>query len=238
MPFAKIIPGGSFAITPRFVILRLYFLGLATGFLALLPGVPAISAQSAPAIPRVTFTKTLKGSFPEYLALTIDTKGNATYDSHKLDEPAAPRPLQISTDTTAQVFSLTRSLDYFRSLNLDAHHKVANMGLKVLTYQNAGEINTVQFNYTENREAQQLTDILEKISNVEERIAQLEYAMKYDHLQLPQILSQVQDGMNNSYFVEAALMIPTLEKISADPHYLHLAQSRAREIELRIRQNK
>ena len=29
-----------------------------------------------------------------------------------------------------------------------------------------------------------------------------------------------------------------LEKISADPHYLHLAQSRAREIELRIRQNK
>jgi hypothetical protein len=112
------------------------------------------------------------------------------------------------------------------------------MGLKVLTYQNAGEINTVQFNYTENREAQQLTDILEKISNVEERIAQLEYAMKYDHLQLPQILSQVQDGMNNSYFVEAALMIPTLEKISADPHYLHLAQSRAREIELRIRQNK
>ena len=41
----------------------------------------------------------------------------------------------------------------------------------------------MQYNYTENRAAQQLTDILEKISNVEERIAQLEYAMKYDHLQ-------------------------------------------------------
>ena len=53
---------------------------------------------------------------------------------------------------------------------------------------------------------------------------------------LPQILSQVQDGMNNNYFVEAALMIPTLEKISADPHYLHLAQSRARRSSCAFRQ--
>jgi hypothetical protein len=96
----------------------------------------------------------------------------------------------------------------------------------------------VHFNYSENHSAQQLTDIFEKISNVEERIAQLEYAMKYDHLNLPQVLRQVQDGMDDGYFVEGALMIPTLEKISADPHYLHLAQSRAREIEQRIRENR
>jgi len=146
--------------------------------------------------------------------------------------------LQISADTTAQIFSLTQSLDYFRSLNLDSHHKVADMGLKILTYHGTRGTNEVQFNYTENRSAQQLTDFFEKISNVEERIAQLDYAMKYDHLNLPQVLRQVQYGMDNNYFVEAVLMLPTLEKISADPHYLHLAQSRAREIEQRIQKNK
>jgi hypothetical protein len=155
-----------------------------------------------------------------------------------LGDPAAPRPLQISAESTAQIFSLTQSLDYFRSGNLDSHHRVADMGLKILTYQDIRETNKVQFNYSENHSAQQLVDIFEKISNVEERITQLDYAMKYDHLNLPQVLRQVQYGMENNYFVEAALMIPTLEKISADPHYLHLAQSRAREIEQRIQKNK
>jgi hypothetical protein len=166
--------------------------------------------------------------------LSIDANGKGTYDSHKLGDPAVPRPMQISAETTAKIFSLTQSLDYFRSLNLDSHHRVADMGQKILTYQDARETNKVQFNYSENRSAQQLVDICEKISNVEERIAQLDYAMKYDHLNLPQVLGQVQYGIENNYFVEAALMLPTLEKISGDTHYLHLAQSRAREIEQRI----
>ena len=238
MSLADIIPGGSFVITPGSEVFRFCSLGLATAFLALLTGVSAFPAQIAPAGPCVTFTKTLKGSSPEYMALSIDANGKGTYDSHKLEDPAAPRPLQISAGTTAQIFSLAQSLNYFCSLNLDSHHKIANLGLKTLTYQDIREINKVQFNYTENRSAQQLTDIFEKISNVEERIAQLEYAMKYDHLNLPQVLRQIQDGMDNSYFVEAALMIPTLEKISADAHYLHLAQSRAQEILRRIQQNK
>ena len=95
-----------------------------------------------------------------------------------------------------EIFSLAESLHYFRSLDLDSHHKVANMGLKTLTYEAGKEINKVQYNYTENRTAQQLTDILEKIGNVEEQITELEYAMKYDHLSLPQILRQIQEGLD------------------------------------------
>ena len=112
------------------------------------------------------------------------------------------------------------------------------MGLKTLTYEAGEEIHKVQYNYTENRAAQQLTEILEKISNVEERIAQLEYSMKYDHLGLPQTLRQIQEGLDDHNFVEAALMIPTLEKISTNPHFMHLAQSRAQEIMQRIQENK
>ena len=237
LSFADIISGGSPAITPGSDVVRLGSSGLAAVCLALLLGASIYPAQT-PAVPCVTFTKTLAGSTPEYLSLSIDSNGKGAYDSHKLGDPAAPRPLQISAETTAQIFSLTQSLDYFRAGNLDSHHRVADMGLKILTYQDTREINKVQFNYSENRSAQQLADIFEKISNVEERIAQLDYAMKYDHLNLPQVLRQVQYGIENNYFVEAPLMIPTLEKISADSHYLHLAQSRAREIEQRIQKNK
>jgi hypothetical protein len=211
---------------------------LATLFLALTAEVYTLPAQVTPAVPQVTFTKTLKGSSPEYMALTIDASGKGTYDSHKLEDPPAPRDLQISAGTAARIFSLAESLNFFRSLQLDTHHKVANMGLKTLTYEAGKEINRVQYNYTENRAAQQLTEMLEKISSVEERIAQLEYAMKYDHLSLPEILREIQEGMSDHNFLETALMLPTLEKISTDPHFLHLAQSRAQEIMQRIQENK
>ncbi len=172
------------------------------------------------------------------MGLSIDANGDATYDSHKLDDPPVPRPLQISRETTARIFSLVESLNYFRSLDLDSHHKVANMGLKTFTYEAGKEINRVQYNYTENRTTQQLTETFEKIGNVEEQIGQLEYEMKYDHLSLPQTLRQIQVDMDDHNYLEAALMIPTLEKICTNPHFLHLAQSRAQEIVQRIRENK
>ena len=172
------------------------------------------------------------------MALSIDANGKGTYDSHKLDDPPDPHPLQISAGTTAKIFSLVESLNYFHSLDLESRHKVANMGLKTLTYEAGKEMGRVQYNYTENRTAQQLTEMLEKIGNVEDRITQLEYSMKYDHLSLPQTLREIQEGLDDRNFVEAALMIPTLEKISTNPHFLHLAQSRAQEILQRIQEDK
>lgn len=211
---------------------------MAIAFLALPHGLCNLRAQKAPSSPRLTFTKTLKGGSPEYLALSIDANGKGTYDSHKLTDLPAPRPVQISAGTTGQIFSLAQSLNYFRTIDLDSRHKVANMGLKTLTYETDKEINKVQYNFTENRAAEQLTDILEKIGNVEEEIAQLEYEMKYDHLSLPEALLQIEDDLDNNNFVEAELMIPTLEKISANPHYMHLAQSRAQEIVQHLREHK
>ncbi len=211
---------------------------MAAAILALLPGVYPLNAQQNETVPRLTFTRTLKGSSPEFIALSVDANGKGTYDSHSLKDSPSPQPVQISADTTARIFSLADSLNDFRGLNLDSRHRVANMGLKVLTYEAGTEVNRVQFNYTENHTAQQLIDILEKISNVEEQINQLEYDMKYDHLSLPQTLLQIQNGLYDHDYVEAALMIPTLEKISANSRYLHLAQARAQEIMQRIQESK
>jgi hypothetical protein len=206
--------------------------------LALLARANALPAQEVSSAPRLSFTKTLKGSSPEFMALTIDANGKGTYESHKLDERTDPRPMQISAGTTAQIFSLVRSLDSFRSLNLETHHKVANMGLKTLSYEAGQENNKVQYNYTENRTAQQLTELLEKIAGVEEGISQLEYEMKYDHLNLPQTLAEIQGEMADHDLVEAALMVPTLEEISSNPRFLHLARDRAQYIMRHIQNNK
>ena len=197
-----------------------------------------MAAQEAASTRRITFTKILKGSSPEYLAISVDDGGKGTYDSHKLDEQATPRPLQISADTTQQIFSLAESLNHLQSSDLESRHKVANMGLKTLTYEAGKERHQVQYNYTENRPAQQLTALFEKISNVEEHIVQLEYEMKYDHLNLPQTLALVQGDMAEHNLVEPALLLPTLEKISNNPRFMHLAKSRAEQIMSSIKEHK
>jgi hypothetical protein len=228
----------SFIINTRLMIHSLRSLCLGIAILTLTVQAGTLLGQSPATGPRLTFTKTLKGSTPEYFALKIDAHGKGTYDAHKLEDPSTIRQLQISTKTTNQIFSLVQSLNYFRGGDLDSHRKVANMGMKTLIYEDVGESNTAQFNYSDNRFAQQLDDLLEKIGNVEERIAQLDYAMKYDRLNLPHILAQIEYGMENDYFAEADMMLPTLEKISNDPHCLHLAQTRAREVADRIRKGK
>lgn len=230
--------GGHFAIKSILKACRQVPPYIAAAILAILPGVHTLQAQQTDSVPRLTFSRTLQGSSPECIALSIDSNGKGTYDSHNLKDPPSPRPLQISPETTAHIFSLAESLDDFRRVNLESHRHVANMGLKEFTYQSGAEIHRVQFNFTENRDAQQLTEILDKISNVEEMINQLEYGMKYDHLSLPQLLAQIENGMDDHDYMEPALMIPTLEKISADSRYLHLAQTRAQDIVQRIQENK
>jgi hypothetical protein len=211
---------------------------LVSAILVFAIGFCTLPAQEAPSVARLTFTKTLKDSAPEFMSVSVDANGKGTYDSHKLEDPPSPRPFEVSAGTASQIFSLAAALDNFRSIELNSRHKVANMGLKTLTYEAGAQINKVQYNYTENRTAQQLTDLLEKIGNVMERIAELEYAMKYDPLGLPQDLREIQDGLDDHEFVEAALMIPTLQKISTNSRFMHLAQSRAQEIMQRIQRDK
>ena len=197
------------------------------------PGIPQDSVPPA----RLTYTKVLKGSSPEYLSISVDTKGDATYEGRKLDEPPSPHPMRLSPATTSRLFQLAEALDNFQSLELESHKKVANLGLKTFTSERDGRTNRVEFNYTLHREAQALTELFEKISGVEQHIMVLEYAIKYDHLSLPKELLLIQMDLDKRALADPELMVPALEKIVRNPRFLHLAQSRAQDILQRLQNN-
>ncbi len=192
------------------------------------------ASQESSALSKLTYTKTMKGSSPEYLSISVDASGAGTYEGRKLDEPPTPRPIQLTPATTARLFALAQSLGYFRGLDLESHKKVANLGLKVFTYQQGSEVNRAEFNYTLNRQAQELSELFEKIGSVEQHLTTLEYSMKYDPLGLPAELRQIQLDLANDALADAELLVPTLEKISRNSRYMHLAQSRAQDILQRI----
>ena len=192
-------------------------------------------AASVPA--KLTYSRIFKGSTPEFLLITVDSKGLGTFEGHKLDEAQSPRPLQLSAGTTERIFALAGELHNFQSVDLESHKKVANLGQKTFAYQQGDDVNRVVFNYTENRVARELVDIFEKVSAVEEHISALENEMKYDPLGLSQELLQIQIELNNKSLADAKLLLPTLEKIAHHSRFLHLAQVRAQQIIERIQSN-
>ena len=203
---------------------------LALGLLMAVSAAPASPAQNAPSPARLTYTRTLPGSAPEYLAVRVNSDGLGTYEGRRLNEPSRPRPFRLSEATTHQLFTLAAELDHFRSLDLESHKKVANLGRKTFTYESGGERNQVQFNYTVHRPAQVLTDLFERIASVEQHIEALQYGIKYDPLGLPEELARIQVDLENRSLLEPELMVPSLEEIASNPRFLHLAQVRAQDI--------
>ena len=222
-------PVDPMQIHPRRVWVLIPFFGLvvvAGSSLAL------VFPQALATAAKLTYSRTFKGSNPEYMAIVVDSKGSGTYEAHKLDEAqiGSPRPFQLSDATTQRIFALAGQLNNFQSLQLESRKKVANLGEKILTYQQGEDVNRVVFNYTENRTARELVDILEALGVVEQHVGTLEFDMKYDPLDLPQELLQIQVELNDKSLVDPQVLIPTLEKIAHDSRFLHLAQARAQQI--------
>jgi hypothetical protein len=202
----------------------------------------ALMNRAQPAQPtsnpaKLTYSKVLMGSTPEFVEITVDSSGNGAYEGRKLSEPSNPRPLKLSAASTEALFELARELNYFKSIDIESHKKVANLGRKTLTYEADGQKNRAEFNYSVRHEAQDLADLFEKIGSVEEHIKTLEYESKYDHLSLPRELLQIRIDLDNKALSNPELMTPALEEIAHNPHFLHLAQARAQLILRRLREN-
>jgi hypothetical protein len=212
----------------RLLVLLLGLVVVTAGYL--FPAPPP--ADDVPA--KLTYSRTFKGSTPEYLLIVVDSRGSGSCEERRLDEAPSPRAFQVSAGTTRHLFALAGELHYFQSVDLDSHRKVANLGEKTLEYQQGREVNRVVFNHTENRVATELVDIFEKVGTVERHVSSLEFQMKYDPLSLSRELLQIQIELNNKSLVEPALMVPTLERIANNSRFLHLAQVRAQEIIERI----
>ncbi len=186
---------------------------------------PAAHAPASSAT--LIYSKVRKGGFPEYVRITVNSNGEATYDGRKLSEPPHPRKMRLSAGVTQELFRLAGDLGYFQNVDLASHKRVANLGLKTLEYQGGGATYKTVFNYTENHTGQKLVDLFDGISSVERHIDALEFSARYDPLGLPGQLTLVENDLANKALVDPQLLTPILEHISKDSNYMHIAQARA-----------
>jgi len=192
-------------------------------------------ARAKPDDATITFRKVFKSSYPEFTEIKVAQSGAATYDIRQLSDAAAPQPAQISPALAARIFDLAGKLHDFQGLDLEMHHRIANLGQKTFTYQHGPETHSVTFNYTLNEPASQLLTIFEDLARQQTDLSDLQRTMRYDRLGVNDVLQQVQKDYENKLFPEPEQFLPALDQLAADTHFIDIARQRARTLAARIR---
>ena len=202
-------------------------------------GVAALIAASARSTPgdeaTITYLKVFKSSYPEYTEIKISQSGAATYDIRQLSDASTPQPAQISAPLVARIFDLAAKLHDFDGIDIEMHHRIANLGQKTFTYQRGAETHSVSFNYTLNEPASQLLAIFDDLARQQTDLSDLQRTMRYDRLGVNDILMQVEKDYDNRLFLQPDQFLPALDQLGADTHFVDIARARARNLAARIR---
>ena len=139
------------------------------------------------AAPQLFYSKFFKGSVPEYVAITVDRDGQATYQEAKEDDN--PIKIQLDRASVQEMFDLTQKLDRFQH-PLESGLKIANLGIKTFRFDDGAEHHEIQFNYSQDLSAQALLDFFERITETEQHFANLDRTAHFEKLGVNDVLSR------------------------------------------------
>jgi len=195
--------------------------------------VPAGSAASGAAT--ITYRRVFKGSTPEFTEIKVSDQGKCTFDIRQLEEDADAQPFEVGSPVRQKIFELATDLKNFDIGDLDIQKKIANLGQKTFRYERDSEVHETSFNYTLNTSATQLMQIFEGLARQQGDLVLLERRVKYDRLGVNDALLQFESDMDHRLLPEPERLLPVLDQISADSHFVQIARTRARAIAERIR---
>lgn len=156
----------------------------------------------------------------------------------QLDEDPGDSPFTVSAPLRAKMFALAAELKHFAGADLDVKRRLANLGEKTFRWEQGTEVHETTFNYTLNAAANQLMQIFEGLARQQGDLATLERRMKYDRLGVNDALLEVEYDLNRSLLPEPQRLLPLLDQIVNDSHFVEIARERARALAGQIRHAK
>ncbi|HTC34123.1 MAG TPA: hypothetical protein VK724_12170 [Bryobacteraceae bacterium] len=187
-------------------------------------GLALLLASVLSAAPRLFYSKYFKGSVPEYVAITVERDGQVTYQEAKDDDN--PIHIQLPSADLNEMFTLAEKLDRFQH-PLESGLKIANLGAKTFRFEDGAEHHEIQFNYSEDLNAQVLLDRFERITETEQHFANLDRTAHFEKLGVNDVLLQMQITWDRNRLVAPEQFLPLLDRIAKNESYLHISRERA-----------
>jgi len=183
----------------------------------------ALASALAFAAPKIVYTKTFPGSNPAYVEITIVPSGDTTYRETPDDDPET---LKLGAESAAAIFDLAARLDHFKH-PVESGLKVANLGAKVLRWEDGEENHEVKFNYSLDENARTLHDWFERITESERVYLILKRAIRHDRLGVNDAVIAVETEWNTHRLVAIEQILPLLDQVSGNEAFMHIARERA-----------
>lgn len=199
-------------------------LSLSIGLLAmcaeLLGQNPQLRTKAGSRFPTVIFSSVLWSAEPAYYSIAVDAGGTATYQSapESLEHTGVPYSVefQVSDRTRRTVFNLVRELDFFRgeievqqvSNEKDPAHTVM--------YHDSGMSTQLAYSGSSDSDLEELTSILEEVSETLEYGRRLAYLQQHDKKKIAAEVKTLQADADRHFLRELQAIAPILRSLAAD----------------------
>jgi hypothetical protein len=187
--------------------------------------------------PTVTLDYTNAGLTPGHWLLTVSEdgtghfkseRGTAAADTSKGFEAAdIDRDIKVSADFASHAFTAARQRSLF-NLPCESHMKVAFQGAKKLSYDGPEGAGTCTFNFSKDKEIQNLGESLMAVATAVIEGARLETLLQHDRLGLDREMEYLAEAAGDGRVQQIGTIRETLERLSEDPQVMDRVRKRAR----------
>jgi hypothetical protein len=144
-----------------------------------------------------------------------------------IDTPALDRDVQVSPDFARRAFDAAERHNWFNQA-CESHLKVAFQGWKTFTYTGSQGHGSCTFNYSKDKEMQDLGESMEGVAETVLEGARLEVLLLHDRLGLDAEMEFLTDAAEDGRAIEIGAIRDILERLAQDDEVLERVRKRAR----------
>lgn len=203
---------------------------------------PSTTPSASPPQASVRFSFDWTQGFPwQSYSITVQSDGKSHFDGlphadETNDSDAYQQDFTMSDANRQKVFELAQKLHYFQG-DYDSHLKhVAQTGKKTLQYQSPQANGSTTYNWSQNSDVQQLTNLFTGIAMTIDFGRKLAFQYRFDKLGMNQRLKELEDLQASHGVEELQIVAPMLRKIWQDPNLMNISRDSAHRLLLIIDQ--
>jgi hypothetical protein len=176
---------------------------------------------------------------PKY-RFTIHSDGSAVYEGEESQPVVGPGPAEVGpaqtfrnqvsiTPVTAdKVFALGRKLDRFNITCASKAKNIADTGTKTLSYSAPDGTGSCTYNYSENKDVQELTGIFQGMAETMDEGRTLDHLHRFDRLGLDAAITFLAQEVSAGRALEVGTIAASLRSIAEDADVMQRVRARAR----------
>jgi hypothetical protein len=176
------------------------------------------------------------GLYPSQWTLTVHPDGSGHFHAEGGTKPAeessamlpakVDRDVSLSGDFVGHVFKAVHEPRLMKG-QCESHLKVAFQGWKKISYRGPDGEGGCEFNYSKNKEIQDLGDSLVAVGSTLIEGARLELLLQHDPLGLDNAMQYIQEATGDGRLQQICAIRGILERLEQDPHVMERVRKRA-----------